>query len=207
MAALAAGYSGRLLDCAVGSGEVTAAVLRGGKFRSATLVDFSPAMLQRAQALIGAPPAIALEWCEADCFTFLGKLPPGSVDLAMGIGLVAHTGRLEELLGLLRRVVAPGGGVIFQSTLANHPGVALHRLLTGERYFRSYGYRISYQTFDEVTTAARKAGFVVRAVRRFCIFVPFLDRLWPWGNYWIESVLDGLARRVGSEAIILLEPV
>lgn len=206
VSSLSAAFSGRLLDCAVGSGEVTAPVLRAGRFQSATLVDFSPAMLKRAQALIGTLPAVALEWCESDCFTFLESLQPESFDLLLCLGLIAHTGRLEELMGLLRRAVAPGGGVLFQSTLANHKGIAVHRLLTSERYFRTHGYRISYQTFDEVVTAAQRAGFTVREVRRYCFFIPFVDRIWPWANYWIERALDPAALRVGSEAIFLLEP-
>src|SRR5947207_14336626 len=44
--------SGRLLDCAAGTGELTCALLKSGRFTHATVVDVSPAMLQTAQRLI-----------------------------------------------------------------------------------------------------------------------------------------------------------
>src|SRR5207247_9888855 len=40
--------SGRLLDCAAGTGEITCALLKSGKFSHATVVDVWPAMLENA---------------------------------------------------------------------------------------------------------------------------------------------------------------
>ena len=44
--------SGRLLDCAAGTGEITCALLKSGRFNHATVVDVSPAMLQSAKDLL-----------------------------------------------------------------------------------------------------------------------------------------------------------
>ena len=44
--------SGRLLDCAAGTGEITCALLKSGRFNHATVVDVSPAMLQSARSLL-----------------------------------------------------------------------------------------------------------------------------------------------------------
>ena len=41
--------SGRLLDCAAGTGEITCALLKSGRFNHATVVDVSPEMLQTAK--------------------------------------------------------------------------------------------------------------------------------------------------------------
>src|SRR5207249_1070800 len=50
---LAAGSAGRLLDCACGSGEITSAILKTGRFQHATVNDISTAMQQRAKQRLG----------------------------------------------------------------------------------------------------------------------------------------------------------
>ena len=42
--------SGRLLDRAAGTGEITCALVKSGRFNHATVVDVSPEMLQTAKA-------------------------------------------------------------------------------------------------------------------------------------------------------------
>src|SRR5215469_2459894 len=49
---LAGASAGRLLDCAAGTGEITCALLKSGRFSHASLVDISPAMLQGARELL-----------------------------------------------------------------------------------------------------------------------------------------------------------
>src|SRR6516164_638552 len=49
---LAGASAGRLLDCAAGTGEITCALLKSGRFNHATIVDVSPAMLQSAKELL-----------------------------------------------------------------------------------------------------------------------------------------------------------
>src|SRR5207249_8890855 len=49
---LAGASTGRLLDCAAGSGEITCALVKSGRFSHATIVDISPAMLQSAKELL-----------------------------------------------------------------------------------------------------------------------------------------------------------
>src|SRR5215510_14336158 len=46
---LGAASSGRLLDCAAGTGEITCALLKSGRFTHATIADVSPKMLQAAK--------------------------------------------------------------------------------------------------------------------------------------------------------------
>src|SRR5215831_18996514 len=49
---LGSASAGRLLDCAGGTGEITCALLKSGRFNHATVVDVSPAMLQSAKELL-----------------------------------------------------------------------------------------------------------------------------------------------------------
>jgi ubiquinone/menaquinone biosynthesis C-methylase UbiE len=202
---LCEGNSGALLDCAVGSGEVTEAVLQAGHFASATLIDFSPAMLALAKRRLASLPLQACHWVEGDCFMHLAKMDE-CYDTVLCLGLLAHTGRLDEIMMLLRRKVNTNGQVILQSTLSNHPGVALHRSLTAERYFRKHGYRISYQSEAMVIEAASRSGFRVREVHRYCLYLPFADRICPRINFLMENLMIAVSRRWGSEGIFVLEP-
>ena len=68
---LAGASAGRLLDCAAGTGEITCALLKSGRFFHATVVDISPAMLQSANELLSAQITNAeLEFVRSDVFTF-----------------------------------------------------------------------------------------------------------------------------------------
>jgi len=68
---LAGASVGRLLDCAAGTGEITCALLKSGRFSHATVVDISPAMLQSAKELLSAQITnTELEFVRSDVFTF-----------------------------------------------------------------------------------------------------------------------------------------
>lgn len=202
----AKGRTGRLLDCAVGSGEVTEAVIRAGSFSSALLNDFSPSMLELSKQRLGKLGMSDIQWSEGDCFEFLRSVEPASCDLVMCLGLIAHTGRLDELLSLLRCSVSAKGAVLFQSTLAEHLGVRFHRMMTAQNYARRHGYEISYQTSGQVREAACKAGFDVAEFRKYCLFLPGLDKVAPSLSHWVERVSRGPARLLGSEGLFLLLP-
>src|SRR5215216_6453845 len=63
--------SGRLLDCAAGTGEITCALLKPGRFNHATVVDVSPAMLQAAKHLLTSKiKNVELEFVQSDVFNF-----------------------------------------------------------------------------------------------------------------------------------------
>src|SRR6266536_1737119 len=98
--------SGRLLDCAAGTGEITCALLKSGKFNHATVVDVSPAMLQRTKDLLTSHIKNAeLEFVQSDVFNF--KPSDSRFDLILCLGLIAHTGRLDILLQNFRSMVSP----------------------------------------------------------------------------------------------------
>ena len=68
---LAGASTGRLLDCAAGSGEITCALLESGRFPHATIVDISPAMLQSARELLSSQVTnVELEFVHSDIFNF-----------------------------------------------------------------------------------------------------------------------------------------
>ena len=201
--------SGRILDCACGSGEVTASVLGSGQFGSALLVDLSPRMLEMArQRLAGKQKgmsSISMEFRNQDIFEFVEKSDSEKFDVILCLGLIAHTGRLSQLLGGLRRLLSPGGHVLLQSTLLDHPGTRLFRLVASRRYYRRQGYRISYYRHAEIVRVAEAEGFDMVQVKRFGFGFPFGDRIWARMNYRLEQMARNWARACGAEALYLLK--
>ena len=201
--------SGILLDCACGPGEISSAILESGRFKSATLVDLSPQMLAMARKRLDDTsknvPPVRLEYVASDIFEFLAKPAAEKYDLVLCLGLIAHTGRLDELLQRLKAILAPNGRILLQSTLLDHLGTRMTRALSSGRYYRRCGYRISYFSHSGILKSASGAGLTIDAMRRFSVGFPFGGRLWAWGNYQMERRLAGWAATHGAEALYLLK--
>ena len=203
---LASASAGRLLDCAAGTGEITCALLKSGRFSHATVVDISPAMLQSAKELLNSQiPNTELEFIRSDVFNF--KPADSGFDLVLCLGLIAHVGRLDILLPHLKSMLAPGGHIILQTTLTDHVGTRIVRALTARRELAKRGYRISWFSQREISEACDCAGLRIIGVRRHSLAIPFGDRVWPWANLKMETALQHWASRHGADAIYLLEQI
>src|SRR4051794_29890156 len=200
---LGAASSGRLLDCAAGTGEITCALLKSGRFNHATVVDISPAMLQSAEDLLIAQIKNAeLEFVQSDVFNF--KPSDSDFDLILCLGLIAHTGRLDILLPHLKSILAPAGRILLQTTLTDHLGTRIIRALTARTELAGRGYRISWFSQRNISDACDRAGLEILETRRHTLGVPFADRLWPWANFHLETWVEKWASRHGADAIYLL---
>lgn len=203
---LAGASAGRLLDCAVGTGEITCALLKSCRFSHATVVDISPAMLQSAKDLLTSEIANAeLEFVRSDVFDF--KPSDSRFDLVLCLGLIAHVGRLEILLPHLKSMLAPGGRIILQTTLTDHIGARIVRALTARSELARRGYRISWFSQQDIANACHGAGLRIVEIRRHSLGIPFGDRFWPWANFQLETRLQKWSSRHGSDAIYLLAPL
>jgi len=201
---LASGSSGRLLDCAAGTGEITCALVKSGRFNHATVVDISPGMLQSAKQLLTSEVTNAdLEFVQSDVFNF--KLWHSPFDLVLCLGLIAHTGRLDILLPHLKSMLAPGGRIILQSTLTDHIGTRMVRALTSRSELARRGYIISWFSRRDIAEACDRAGLRILSMRRHSLGIPFGDRVWPWANFQLETRLQKWADCHGADAIYLLE--
>jgi ubiquinone/menaquinone biosynthesis C-methylase UbiE len=201
---LAEGSAGRLLDCAAGTGEITCALLRSGRFSHATIVDISPAMLQNAKELLSSRITKGeLEFIKSDAFTF--KPSDSNFDLILCLGLIAHVGRLDTLLAHLKSMLTPSGRIILQTTLTDHAGTRIVRALTTRRELAQRGYRVSWFSQRDIADACHAAGLRIVETRRHNLGVPFGDRFWPWANYQLETLLQEWSSRHGADAIYLLE--
>jgi ubiquinone/menaquinone biosynthesis C-methylase UbiE len=201
---LAGTSSGRLLDCAAGTGEITCALLKSGRFSDATVVDISRAMLQSAKELLSSQITnTEIEFVHSDVFNF--KPPDSSFDLILCLGLIAHVGRLDILLPHLKSMLALGGRIILQTTLTDHIGTRIVRALTSRRELAHRGYRISWFSQRDIAQACHDAGLRIEEMRRHSLGIPFGDRFWPWANFQLEARLQKWASRHGADAIYLLE--
>jgi ubiquinone/menaquinone biosynthesis C-methylase UbiE len=195
--------SGRLLDCAAGTGEITCALLKSGRFNHATVVDVSPAMLQSASSLLTSQiKNVELEFIESDVFTF--KPTDSRFDIILCLGLIAHTGRLDILLPHLKSILTPGGRIILQTTLTDHLGTRTVRALTARSEIARRGYRISWFSQRDISDACDRAGLRILETRRHNVGIPFGDRFSPWANFQLEARLEKWASRHGADAIYLL---
>jgi 2-polyprenyl-3-methyl-5-hydroxy-6-metoxy-1,4-benzoquinol methylase len=199
---LAGASVGRLLDCAAGTGEITCALLKSGRFSHATIVDISPAMLQSAMELLRSQiTGTELEFVRSDVFNFK---PSDSFDLVLCLGLIAHVGRLDVLLPHLKSMLTPGGRIILQTTLTDHVGARIVRAVTAQRELAQRGYRISWFSQRDIADACHGAGLRIVEMRRHSLAIPFGDWLWPWANFQLETRLQKWASRHGADAIYLL---
>jgi len=202
---LGAASSGRLLDCAAGTGEITCALLKAGRFNHATVVDVSAMMLQSAKKLLTSQfNKTQVELVQADVFNF--KPSDSRFDLILCVGLIAHTGRLVILLSHLKSMLTSGGRIILQTTLTNHVGTRIVRALTSGSELARRGYTISWFSHRNICDACDSAGLRILATRRHSLGVPFGDRVWSWGNFQLETRLKKWASRHGADAIYLLAP-
>jgi ubiquinone/menaquinone biosynthesis C-methylase UbiE len=200
---LSGASSGRLLDCAAGTGEITCALLKSGRFNHATVVDVSLGMLQSAKDLLASQIKSAeLEFVQSDVFNF--KPPNSGFDLILCLGLIAHTGRLDILLPHLKSMLTPGGRIILQTTLTDHFGTRIVRALTSRSELARRGYRISWFSQRNISEACDRTGLRILETRRHSVGVPFGDRFWPWANFQLETRLEKWASRYGADAIYLL---
>jgi len=201
---LAGASAGRLLDCAAGTGEITSALLKSGRFSHATIVDISPAMLQSAKELLNSQVTDAeLEFIHSDVFNF--KPSHSGFDLILCLGLIAHVGRLDILLAHLKSMLAPGGRIILQTTLTDHVGARIVRALTARSELAQRGYRVSWFSQRDIADACHAAGLRIVEMRRHSLGIPFGDRFWRWANFQLETRLQKWASRHGADAIYLLE--
>jgi 2-polyprenyl-3-methyl-5-hydroxy-6-metoxy-1,4-benzoquinol methylase len=200
---LAGASTGRLLDCAAGSGEITCVLLESGRFPDATIVDISPAMLQSARQLLSSQVTnVELEFVHSDIFNF--KPSDSGFDLILCLGLIAHVGRLDVLLAHLKSMLMPSGRIILQTTLTDHAGTRIVRALTTPRELVQRGYRISWFSQRDIADACHAAGLWIVEMRRHSLGVPFGDRFWPWANYQLETRLQKWSSRHGADAIYVL---
>ena len=196
--------SGSLLDCACGTGEITLQVLKSSNFSTAVICDISQDMLSIANDLIAKEiKTSSISYREIDIF----KYKPSTdlkFDIILCLGLIAHVGSLDDLLMHLKLMLSKSGKIILQSSLLDHFGVKLTKLLTAKRFTKKNGYHISYFSKKMIEECVLRNNLKINNVRRYNIGIPFGDRISKNANYWVEKKLADIANICGSDAIFVI---
>ena len=174
----------RVLEVGCGMGRYTLPLARHGMRLEG--LDLSPVLLERLEAYNGGEFEIPLH-----CADLLE--PPayleGQFDTVIGFFTLHHLPDLAAGFAGMRRLVKPGGRIVFLEPNAYNPLFYLQVLLTpGMTWSGDRGI------FDMrpglLSSAAAQAGLERTALRRFGFFPPFLANV-PWGRR-LESLLETL---------------
>ena len=193
-----------LLDIATGTGEISYAIATSHNFEEIHLNDISPAMLKSCQRTFnGLLKPTKIFWTNEDAFELLPKSGADQFDIILCLGVVAHTGRLPEILKKSFNCLRGGGVLVLQSSLAEHPGARITALFARSP-FRRTRYKVSAYTKKEIVTAAYEAGFEIEEIRRYGLCVPFGDRLLGKMNHWLEANYADKLTGSGGDALFKL---
>ncbi len=162
--------SGRVLDLGCGTGRLTRELARRGE---PVGLDAASAMLSRARASAEA------DFVRGDAFSL--PFAAESFDAVVALRVAFHFKALSRLLAGMRRVVKPGGALVFDTYLwsprAWLPLDAAH-----------WGAAVYIHSPEQVQDAARKHGLEIAAETPCFLFSPYLYRRLPL------SVVQLLAR-------------
>jgi ubiquinone/menaquinone biosynthesis C-methylase UbiE len=199
---LSRNFSGSLLDCSCGSGEVSYEAIKSNQFSDLTLVDLSSNMLEIAKKRLSGYPRI--QFINSDIFTFNGDYQK-SYDLILCIGLIAHTGHLEELLLHLKKMLNENGAILLQSTSSEKLFPSIVRFSSDSWYFTKNEYKIKYFKRADIKIVANNSGLKIVNEHSFSFGLPFADRFFPLINFYIELLYRKFFINSGVESIFMLQ--
>ncbi len=153
--------TGRVLDLGCGTGRLTRALAERGE---AVGLDAANAMLSRAQQVTNAG------FIQGDAFSL--PLAPESFDAVVALRVLFHFEQLDTLLRGMRRVVKPGGTVVFDTYLWSPRA---WRPLDAARW----GSGVYVHSPEQVEAAAEQAGLFVASETHSFLFSPYLYRRLP----------------------------
>ena len=195
---------GSLLDCACGTGEITLQVLKTSNFLNAVICDISTDMLSIAKKLISKEiNSNIVSYQEVDIFKYE---PPKNLkfDIILCLGLIAHVGSLDDLLRHLKFMLCKNGIIVLQSSILEHWGVKITRLLTSKKFAQTYGYNVTYFSKKMIEESVIRNDLKIKTFKRYNIGIPFGDRISKNVNHWIEKKLVKYANYCGSDAIFFI---
>ena len=120
--------AGKILDLGCGAGNQTLNLLRVFPAANCTLLDLSPAMLERAHERVGAVIPDRIELLEGDLRTV--PLPEGKFDLAVAAAVLHHLrddADWAHAFAKIHSVLKPGG-VLLVSDLIRHENPKIEAL-------------------------------------------------------------------------------
>ncbi|MBM2810014.1 MAG: class SAM-dependent methyltransferase [Chloroflexi bacterium] len=166
---------GRVLDLACGTGRVSRAIAARGQ--CVVGLDYSPPMAAKTASL-GVPTVVG--------DGFRTPFGTGCFDAVVSLRFAFHYAELHPLLEEMRRLVAPGGIIVFD-TYSWSPRSAI--ALGASRW----GGRVHIHSRRSVRATAAELGLKAERSSPCFLFSPYLYRLTPLA---LERRLEMLERKV-----------
>lgn len=166
---------GSVLDLACGTGRLTRALVDQG--RPVVALDYSPPMATRTAAT-GAGTVVG--------DAFQTPFPDGAFDAVVSLRFAFHCPDLEPLMREMRRLVAPGGAIAFDTY-----GWSLRA--TVALGSRQWGSRVHVHSRAEVAALAARLDLHVERAEPCFLFSPYLYRLAPLP---LERAFEALEAKV-----------
>lgn len=154
----------RILDIGCGNGSISLPLLNARN--RLTLVDMSSAMLSIARSNIPSGLAPNVETLNENFMT--ARLAPGSYDLILCIGVLAHSDSPSALIDKVTSLVRPGGTIIMESTDGSHFLNRITQLY--HRFLASIGrlaYPFTITSSAEVVQMFNHRNFQLRTIFRY----------------------------------------
>jgi len=196
--------SGNLLDCACGSGDITLEVVKQGNFNKIDIVDISKGMVNLTKSRIDKIEKRNVSYFNSDIFDFVKNDNKEQYDLILALGLIAHTGRIDELLKYFKESVSEDGLILIQSSLINHPMNAFVKTFLSGSFKRQSNYRLNYYSYNQLKKVFDDFGFEIVSANYYGLGIDFLDRYFAPIVFFLERKMKKLTGRYGSDVIFLL---
>ncbi len=172
----------RVLEIGCGMGRYT--LLLAHRRYAVEGMDISPGLLDRLRGFDGGRHAIPLHCADI-------AEPPadleGKFDVALGLFTLHHVHDMAACFAGIRRVLRPGGRVLFLEPNGYNPLFYIQIAVTPGMTWEGDGGIVRMRR-GPVFQAMEKAGFTRLSIERFGFFPPFLANR-RWGRR-IESVLE-----------------
>jgi SAM-dependent methyltransferase len=165
----------RILDVGCGDGSASIPLLSAEK--SLTLLDLSQNMLAIARSNV--PPDLRQN-VQAINHDFLSaNLQPGTFDLIICLGLLAHVDSPKDVIGKIAQLLRPNGIVIMQSTdsrgVLTSLGVSYRRILEA---FGRMKYRYTLTTTNQLVQIFAACGLELSEIYKYSLpSLPAIDRI------------------------------
>jgi SAM-dependent methyltransferase len=172
----------RILEVGCGMGRYTHLLARRG--HAVEGLDISEPLLRRMRSFGDGLPKIPLHCADI-------AAPPreleGAFDVVLGLFALHHVHDLPACFQGIRRVLRPGGKVLFLEPNAYNPLFYLQVAFTPGMTWAGEG-GIAKMRRGPLFSALRSAGFTRLSIARFGFFPPFLSNR-AWGRR-LESILE-----------------
>jgi 2-polyprenyl-3-methyl-5-hydroxy-6-metoxy-1,4-benzoquinol methylase len=164
-----------ILDIGCGDGSISLPLLN--ETNRLTLLDLSDAMLSRALSkvrpeLLGNVVAINQDFLST-------PLKPGSYDLIICLGVLAHVQRSEPVIETLSQLLQPGGLLVLECTDCAHFSIKLTIMISRVRniFKRAKVYQTRLISADSIIRISQNSNLKLLSVYRHNLALPLMGKV------------------------------